>query len=528
MNNFKNKDIFISVALFLLGVFSRAPFVSHFLNFGDGAEFAIAMSKYSPKDGLIAPYTFLYVMFAKTINIFFKNANSSFIFMSVISSGLFTVVIFWLGMTIFDRLKGLWAALIVLSAPWLWYYGLVFLPFMTVGFLSACSALGFYAAIFNKDNRALYLGSAAFALLCGWRSQDFLFTAPLFIWTLLNVRPRIAFRAFMLFLAICLLWFIPLVYMSGGIIDFFQRLTQFSKTSKLTMNVFNIPYSEVKKNFTIKVKILLLIYGLGILPLFYQFCSFFRITNIIKERKVSFFVIWIIPSVLFYLVVMGDSPGYFMQSLSGLTVYLAWAIFESCKEISSLLEDKKFLRLPLNDPKSIGWVFVVSLILINSFVFIYDLNPKGKPGLDFHYQSLPDTIKKDVMLKNKYNYIKVNFDPEDTAILSSNWYFMQNMYYLERFDVYSYSVIILGNGVKTVKYGHNHTRRYYDKEDNSYEFNTKIKNAVIFDEEALSWIENKGAVDILDVGGGYHIYLIRKPKGGKIYFDYYKISEMPK
>lgn len=525
MYNFKLKDIYISLIIFFLGVISRAPFMSKFFTFGDGPEFAIAMEKYSPKDGFPVPYTFLYVIAANAINLFLKNANASFVFMSVVSSGLFAVAIFWLGLIIFDRLKGLWAAFIILTAPWLWYYGITFFPFTTTGFFSACSVLGFYIAVFDKNKYGLYWGSVAFALLCGWRSQDFLFTAPLFLFTLFSFKNRIAFKAFILFVLVCSAWLIPSIYMAGGVGEFFQTLIKFSKTSRLAFNVFNSSFAEIKTNFTIKIKILILFFGIGIFPLLYQVYPFFNLSKIVSDPKHKFFAFWVFPAVIFYFIVFGDNPGYLIQSLSGLTIYLAWAIFQSCDEVSSLFSQRInpcLIRNTLNS-RNLGWLFVSVLTLFNIFIFSYDFNPTGKAKLEFQYQSLPDTRKKDAMLNYKYKYIVENFDPENTVIISSNWYFMQNMYYLEKFHVYSYSAIILGNDIRTVKAGYSHTRKYYEKQDKSYEFDDNVLNAVIFDEDAIDWIQEKDKVNAIDVGGGYHIYLVKGESAKKIFFNYHKI-----
>ncbi len=94
--------------------------------------------------------------------------------------------------------------MIVLSAPWFWYYGTTSIPYLLCGFLSGCSVLGFYYAIIKKEARGLYWGTLGFALLCGIRHQEVLFIAPLYIWALFNFRLKEAIMSLVVFGLICL------------------------------------------------------------------------------------------------------------------------------------------------------------------------------------------------------------------------------------------------------------------------------------------------------------------------------------
>ncbi len=224
------RDFFISLALFLLAIVTRVPFTEHFFGHPDGPEYAIAIERFLPREGFPYPLTFTYVMLIRLINFIVNNAHTSILTQSVIGTGLLVIIVYWLGLTIFDRTKGIWAALIVLSAPWFWYYGITYFPFMFTGFFSGASALGFYYAVFKKNKYGLYWGTVSFAMLCGYRHPEFMFTAPLYLWALLNTRPKDALRSLLLFTLVCLLWFIPEVIMYGGFREFIGIFQNFSKS----------------------------------------------------------------------------------------------------------------------------------------------------------------------------------------------------------------------------------------------------------------------------------------------------------
>lgn len=525
ISGIKKQDFFISLSLFILGVVTRLPFISRLFNYWDGVEFAIAIKRYSPQEGFPCPLShFLYVMTVKAVDLFIKNPHTSFLIQSIIGNSLFVVVVYWIGRAIFGRLNGILAALIVLFAPWFWYYSITTVPSMFVGFFGGVSVLGFYYAMFRKSNYGLYWGAIGFALLCGYRHQDSLFIFPLFLWVLVKTKPKDAVKALVLFGLTCLAWFIPLIVMSGGFSEYINLLREYSKNSRISQNIFSMPYDMAKTNFTIKIKILLLVYGIGILPLFYQLRTFFNFTSIVNDRRVRFFIVWIFPPVIFWLIFFGENAGYFMSTLTGLSIYLAWAIFETGKEISNLFKKNNSSRwqVLLINPGFLSWIFVLFLVLTNSFIFLYDWTPKERAPIGFLYQNYPQVAKKDKMQKNKLDYIKANMNPESTAILTTNWFFMQTMYYLPEFYVYQYDVIQFA-GRESMREAYQHKRRRYFKCDNTFDFKEKFTALVLFDEGSLDWVEDKESVEVVEAGDGYHLYIIKRPLKKRLKFDYQRV-----
>src|SRR5205809_1230104 len=107
-----------AVALFIVTVISRLPFTSRLLFDQDSVQFALALEKYDVY--LHQPHPpgyFLYVMAGKLINLFFHDANSSFLALSLIGGGLTVVAVYYLGLSIFDRETGLWAAALAFTSP---------------------------------------------------------------------------------------------------------------------------------------------------------------------------------------------------------------------------------------------------------------------------------------------------------------------------------------------------------------------------------------------------------------------------
>jgi hypothetical protein len=521
--NDKLNDLLISLAIFSAGIITRLPFAQRFFNYWDGVQFALSMKKYSLSEGLPGPPGYyLYVMLVKAVDRLFNNPNFSLTLVSILGSGLFSVIVYWLGKAILGRTKGIWASLIVLAAPWFWFYGTTTVPYLVCGFLSGCAILGFYYAIIKKEKLGLYWGTLGFALLGGIRHQEVLFIAPLYIWALFNFGAKEAIRSLALFGLICLGWLLPEIINSGSL----QAYMQLLKGYRYDRNIFTMSFNEIKTNFTIKIKILLLLYGIGILPFFYQLHPFFNLRNIVRKRMVRFFVILILPSAIFWIFFLGELPGYFMSALIGTTIYLVWAIDMTNQEIADVINDFKLFksRLKLCLPVQVlNWVFVILLVAINAFVYFYDFNPKAKANNEYLYQSRSDTKKKDLMLENKLRYIKSFMDPQSTAVITTNWIFMQAMYYLPNFHVYLYGSILIGEKVDYRKEGFGRIRYFQEHTNNVFEFPREIAQVVLFDEDFADWIVEGDRLETLDVGDGYHLYIIKRPPSGKIFFGKNKV-----
>src|SRR5437667_8787637 len=93
--------------LFTITLLIRIPFTSRLLYDQDSVQFALALEKYDVY--LHQPHPpgyFLYDMAGKLINLFFHDANWSFLLLSLMGSGLTVMAVYYLGVAIVDRDTG--------------------------------------------------------------------------------------------------------------------------------------------------------------------------------------------------------------------------------------------------------------------------------------------------------------------------------------------------------------------------------------------------------------------------------------
>ena len=135
-------SILLSGLFFVIIIVTRIPFTSKLLYHWDSVQFALALEKYD-----IAvhqphpPGYFLYVMLGRLINHFVKDANKTFIFISILFSGLAVVAVYCLGKEIFDMKIGILAAAIAITNPNMWFHGEVGVHLYCRGILQhLCSA----------------------------------------------------------------------------------------------------------------------------------------------------------------------------------------------------------------------------------------------------------------------------------------------------------------------------------------------------------------------------------------------------
>src|SRR4030066_1507733 len=107
----KNNDMLLPLSLFFITIITRIPWTSKLLYHWDSVQFALALKKYDIT--LHQPHPpgyFFYVMLGRLLNLLINDANTVFVSISVIFSGLAVAAIYHLGKEISDKKIGIIAA----------------------------------------------------------------------------------------------------------------------------------------------------------------------------------------------------------------------------------------------------------------------------------------------------------------------------------------------------------------------------------------------------------------------------------
>ncbi len=416
----RDKDLLLPASLFLVTVISRIPFTSKYLYHMDSVQFALALDQY---DVTVhqphPPGYFLYVMLGRLLNILMSDANTVFVTISIVFSGLTVVAIYYLGKELFEKRTGLLAALIAITSPTIWFHGEVGLTYIVEAFFSIITAF-FCWKVYKGNDRYIWCSALVLGLAGGIRQNTLIFLLPLWLFCVIGVRLHKVIVSFGVICVTTLLWFIPMISMTGGLDAYTGALRELWLFNTGNNTVFEQGwpvfkyYSSTLFDFTF--------YGLGAGLLIIGLAVYSIVRNekmnSLDRSRILFFAFWILPSIAFYLLIFihPANPGYALIYLPGLIVLAAASVSHMANEF----------RIPVGSAFPI--IMISSLLVINTCIFFFSNYP-------ISYRKMKDNGRNlQVVLSNLKS-----LDPSDTAIFTGPyiyWGYRQIMYYLPDYVVY--------------------------------------------------------------------------------------------
>ena len=133
----------IALALFVITIITRLPFQSQFLYHWDSVNMAFGVRQFDvPAGSPQYPGYIVYIVIAQATNLLFNDPQRTMVFISVLSSGLAVVAMFYLGREMFNPITGLIAALFLAASPLFWFYSEIALPHtFDLFFITLCAWL---------------------------------------------------------------------------------------------------------------------------------------------------------------------------------------------------------------------------------------------------------------------------------------------------------------------------------------------------------------------------------------------------
>jgi hypothetical protein len=368
-------------------------------------------------------------MLGRLINLFIKDANNTFIFISILFSGLAVVAIYYLGREIFDKKTGILVALIALTSPNLWFHGEVALTYVVEAFFSTFVALLCWR-IFKGEHKYLWLSVIALGIAGGIRQNTIVFLFPLWLFSVKGLPLRIIISSLALLGVVCLLWFVPMIWMAGGWNAYLDAFREYRLFVIGHFSVFERGWGSFKifslsllKHITYGLGVGIFILGLAVYSLIRR-----RKLKSLERNKALFFSLWMLPSVFFYLMILTHPENY------GYALILLPALFilttVSIKHISAEL--KEIFK------RNLYYSIATLLIVLNTFSF-YLLK------LPVSYSEIKNNDREISIILDRIN----EFNPGNTAIFIEPYLFCSFrhvMYYLPAYYVYDVNLRISPTG----------------------------------------------------------------------------------
>ena len=140
-----------------------------------------------------------------------------------------------------------------------------------------------------------------------------------------------------------------------------------------------------------------------------------------KNPKLIFIVLWIIPTLLFYLLIFFAKPGYLLVYLPALTLIMTYVILDFSTDLN-----RKFSRIPKN------YFIIVLFILILAPEFVQFLSP-SENGLNYMNIQSTDSNFQDI-----YDFIEKSDSSNVIIITDSDVDWRKFIYYLPDYETYCY------------------------------------------------------------------------------------------
>ncbi len=422
----KKHYLFYSL-LFFIGIVSRFPFLEKAQSHWDGPDYTIGILHYSFIEKTPSPPGYpLYIAIGKFFNFFISDPHMSIVLVSVLFAGVGAVVFYLTGKLMFDRVVGLIATSIFLSAPTIYYFGVTANPYGILPVTSSLVALVVFLILKKKRDYGFLL-ALVFSFAIGIRPQDAMFLTPLYLLGCfyLKSKERIISIAALIFLT--LFWFLPTTVVVGGIGQYFSYVISFAKNDAAP----NLSLQRIIQILPIIIKGVYLTCGLASI---FLFVILKYIKNVVypsellgKNIKPYFLVysFWITPSLLFNLFIRSDHAAHQMAYLSAFILLVSYFL-------------KKTFR-----KKTIVVVLVV--VVVNLITFFRDRDPQRvKPYVSqsFHYSEI---TKNNLRMHAFEDFIVNKYQPYETLMVVDPEIFRSVSYHLKSFRVYSFGAIDTNN-----------------------------------------------------------------------------------
>lgn len=379
LNNLKSSriDIIISLLLIVIVAVTRIPFVSKFLYEWDSASYALAFQNFNlAQEQPQTPGYILFVALGKASNYIFHDPNTSMVFLSIFFSILTAILVYFFVKRIFSTRTAIASSILLIFNPLFWFYGEIASIYIFEAFFAALIAYLSYKVLKGDGERFIYLSALILGLAGGFRLDLVEFMFPVWLFSLWYGYRKNSFikiiKALIVLIIGVLLWFIPTIISAGGLEQYLKLASSLSTTAGYTSVLLGANFSSQVINSGLALVWSLwglTIFGIVMILLFLVYHNNSwrsKFVPYLKNPLSIFFILWIAPAFLFYLIIYVIKPGYILVYLPALMIILGYVVNRLSYDLT--------INFPRISPRS----FLVSLLLIgiivNSVIYFYPYN----------------------------------------------------------------------------------------------------------------------------------------------------------
>ena len=447
-------DLAVALGLAIVTLLSRWPYRARMLYNWDAVQFALALHEFDiAKHQPHPPGYLLYVALGRLLNASLGDPTLAYVALAMLFSAGTTFVLYCLARRLFDRATALIAASLLAVSPLFWFYGSVGLTYAGEAFAASVVAWFAYGALTGHVS-SLYWGALALGLTGGMRQSVLLLLLPLWLGSaLLGIRSRrrVAIAGAIL-LATVLAWLLPMVWLTGGPAAYVGASTQLYGSMLLPTSVLggSLEITLAQARYLLESTLV----GLGPLGLVALALPAYA-RRMGWSRPEWFLLGWMVPPIIFYMLIHFGQAGYVLTFLPALVILLsrvlAWVVAAGSER----------LRRP-NWRWALTTATLLPLVLINTGFFVSarplprEFDNRGGDGWvwrardEFHDWIMSRTAaalrEHEAVIRTYVETIRAVYDPSDTALVTelgnprSYPWLRHAMFYMPEYPTYQVQV----------------------------------------------------------------------------------------
>lgn len=208
----------------LVSLVVRWPFRAQFLVNWDAVNFALGIVDFDLATHQPHPPGYLgFVAMGRAVNAVVGDPNTAMTLLSMLGGAAATGLVYLLARRFTRRRHAVMAAALYSTAPLVWYYSVVALSYMVTGAVALALLLACVTALQRRLPRHVYAASVLVAAIGALRPTDQLLLLPAWLVAVWAYEWRVRRRAAAVMVVASLAWFLPLMWLSGGLRAFLAQ-----------------------------------------------------------------------------------------------------------------------------------------------------------------------------------------------------------------------------------------------------------------------------------------------------------------
>src|SRR5262245_5410934 len=523
-------------ALTVLTVLSRLPYRARIPYNWDSVQFALALSEYDiEKHQPHPPGYILYVAMGRLVNIWLADPTASYVVLAVAFSGLTTFVVYYLAQAVYDRPTAFAAASLLAVSPLSWFYGAVGLTYAGEALLASVVAYFSYRALQGSATDA-WLAAGYLGLAGGMRQSILILLFPLWLGsTVLGTRRlRIVAVGLAILSVAVLAWFIPVIWLTGGLGRYLEASRELADTVVKPTSVVGGPLDATVRMSRYLLESLLV--ALGPLALAALLVPWYVRRHGWGTRE-WFLVGWTIPPVLVYTLVHFGQAGYALTFLPALVILLSHVLLSALFALSRVA--------PYPRVRGAAVAAVVLLVVLANGAFFVSARPVARDfdalrpawlqrahdeASDWIFSRTAAALREhEEVVETFVASIRGLFPPEETAIITElgnprtyPW-LRHAMFFLPEYPIYELQV---GDAPPSY-YAPRRAAAMRLEPDGEVALPPGVKQLVWFVDHWSPWTERPEGLDEIEIPYGRFLYVLPVGRSPIEYAGYTLVREAP-